>query len=187
MRIILRALAVVALLLVAALLTALVTARFRDGPFGPFPGGPLERGPLIRGEFLDAETIASVKEVELQLRAPPRSRLTWIVEYGGGLYIPCGFVGVPLLKRWPHQAVEDGRSTLRVLGRRYEGRLLRVREKPLYRATRAKLIEKYGGVFSADPEDLWIFHFEPAVSPESGEVPASPDPRRGGSEPSDAP
>ena len=99
MQIALRATAIVAALVAAGLLTVAITARFRDGPFGPFPGGALERGPLILDALPDAETIARVPVVELQLREPSRSRLTWVVEHEGALYIPCAYMGVPPLCR----------------------------------------------------------------------------------------
>ncbi len=166
MRIALRAIAVVLALLFVAVLTVAVTARFRDGPFGPFPGGPLLRGPLIHGELPDPETIARVREVELELHDPRRSRLTWVIEHEGSLFVPCGFIGVPFLKRWPHQAVVDGRATLRVLGRRYPGTLQRITEPGLYRATRLKVAEKYGGSLESDPTRLWMFRFDPDAAPE---------------------
>ncbi len=169
MRFALRVFAFVVLLAVAALVTVAVTARFRDGPFGPFPGGALKRGPLVRGEIPDTETVARVSEVELQLRHPGSSRLTWIVEHEGALYIPCGFIGVPLFKRWPHQAMSDGRALLRVLGRRYDGELVRVTDEALYRATAAKVSEKYGVASRADPEALWMFRFDPAPAEEAAE------------------
>lgn len=169
MRVALRVFAFAALLAVAALVTVAVTARFRDGPFGPFPGGALERGPLLRGVVPDADTVARVREVELQLLHPDASRHTWIVEHEGSLYIPCGYIGVPLFKRWPHQAMSDGRALLRVLGRRYDGRLVRVTDEALYRATSAKVNEKYGGAFRADPEALWMFRFEPAPAEDAAE------------------
>lgn len=177
MRIALRVFAFLALLAAAALVTTAVTARFRDGPFGPFPGGPLKRGPLVRGEVPDAETLARVSEVELQLLHPQASRLTWIVEHDGDLYIPSGYMRVPLFKRWPHQAMSDGRALLRVLGRRYDGELVRVTDERVYRATAAKVSEKYGAVGRPDPDALWIFRFEPAPveeAGESGEVDAEP-------------
>jgi hypothetical protein len=161
-----RAIAIGLALSLTAVITVAITARFRDGPFGPFPGGPLKRGPLIRGTPPDSATIAKISEVELQLQEPSRSRLTWIVEHEGALFIPCGYIGVPFLKRWPHQALVDGRSTLRVLGRRYEGRLVRITEPALYRATSAKIAAKYGGGLGDDPQSLWIFRFDLDEAPE---------------------
>lgn len=146
----------------ASLVTVAITARFRDGPFGPFPGGPLERGLLVRGTLPEPETLARLREVELQLSRESTSRLTWVVEHEGELFIPCGYIGVPGFKRWPHEALADGRSILRMLGRRYAGRLERVTDADLYRAATEKVAAKYGGGLEEDPDSLWIFRFEPA-------------------------
>ncbi len=178
MRVAVRVLGFVAALVAASVATVAVTARFRDGPFGPFPGGALRRGPLLQGVVPDADTVARVGEVELQLVHTEASRLTWIVEHDGALYIPCGYIGVPLLKRWPHHAMIDGRALLRVLGRRYDGRLVRVTDAALFRVTSAKVAEKYGGAFSADPATLWMFRFEPTPAEdaaEGGDVETDPD------------
>lgn len=168
MRVAIRAFAIALGFAAAGLATVAITARFRDGPFGPFPGGPLMSGPLIRGPIPDPETISQVGEVELQLDESRSSRLTWIVAHEGALFIPCGYIRVPLLKRWPQRALVDGRSTLRILGRRYPGRLVRVTETGLYEATSAKVFAKYGGDLSANPDDLWIFRFESAAQGEVG-------------------
>jgi hypothetical protein len=161
----LRALGRVLLVLALALAGAGVAARFSDGPLGPFPGGPFESGEEAAVPE-DWSGAAELREIELQLLEPARSRTTWLVVHEGSLYVPCGFLSVPFLKQWPHQAVRDGRAVLRVEGRRYAGRLVRVEEPTLFAELSRLSSAKYGfgEDLPPDPEQVWFFRFEPSTS-----------------------
>ena len=149
-------------LAVLAFAVALV-ARFSDGPIGPFAGGALVAGELVSEAPADWSFVRDVAEVELQLLEPPRSRTTWILAHEGRAYIPCGLPSFRLWKRWPHEALLDGRFVLRVGGKRYAGRLTRVTEEPLFTVLAGLLAQKYPSAkgYLADPEILWMFRLDP--------------------------
>ncbi|NIM61603.1 MAG: hypothetical protein GTO30_08095, partial [Acidobacteria bacterium] len=71
---------------------------------------------------------------------------------------------VPLWKQWPHEAVEDGRSVLRVDGRRYETRLVRVEDPSLRERVGALVAEKYAAGGDGLGDDVWIFRLDPRAS-----------------------
>lgn len=135
-------------------------ARFGDGPMGPLPGGPLRDGDLVSAEGVDWSFVNPVREIELQLLNPARSRTTWVVVHGGQLYVPCGFVQVPFFKRWHEEAMRDGRAVVRIQGRRYPVRLVRVTDPTIYQRVAERLVRKYPGPFP-EPDEVWIFRLDP--------------------------
>jgi hypothetical protein len=146
-------------MVLAVALVALL-ARLSDGPLGPFPGGPLVEGPLTEGPVDTWAFVAGVPEIELQLLEPARSRTTWILFHEGNAYIPCGFLDVPLWKRWPHEAQADGRAIVRIDGKRYRVALARIDDSALEGALTEKLKEKYpsAGDYSGE---VWFFRLDP--------------------------
>jgi hypothetical protein len=162
MRRLLRVLFFVLLAAIAGVVAVGIAARLSDGPLGPFPGGPLRAGELAPWPD-DWSAVTDVQEVEVQLLRPPRSRITWILVHEGVAYIPCGFLRTPLFKRWPHEALEDGRAVVRIQGRRYEGRLVRSDDADLRAKLDALAAAKYNLPASgpSDPADVWYFRFEP--------------------------
>jgi hypothetical protein len=162
LRRILRGLGLLALVALAGVTVVGVLARFGDGPLGLLPGGPLRKGELSSAEGVDWSFAEGIREVELQLLAPPRSRTTWIVVHGGQLYIPCGFLRVPLWKQWPHEALRDGRGLLRVGGKRYPVQLVKVADPEIYARVIQRVAHKYGFEGEqADPAQVWIFRLDP--------------------------
>jgi hypothetical protein len=160
-----RRVGIAAALAVAAFALVAVGARFADGPVGPLPGGRLRAGPLVADPAVDWSFAAQVREIEVQLVEPPRSRTTWVVVHGGALYVPCGFLKWPGLKQWPHQARRDGRAVLRIGGQRFAGRLTRVEDAVLHGELSRLSAAKYGLGEAAppDPEGVWFFRFEPGA------------------------
>lgn len=138
---------------------AVLAARHADGPVGPLPGGALVAGERVSGP-VDWSFVEGVQEVELQLVEPPRSRTVWIVHHEGSAYIPCGLPGFRLWKRWPHEAVEDGRAVLRIGGKLYDGELVKVEDAELHGTIAGLLREKYGVTSDLDTDSLWVFRFE---------------------------
>jgi hypothetical protein len=138
-------------------------ARFGDGPIGPLPGGVLRGGDVVSAQGVDWSFADDVKEVELQLEVPPRSRTVWIVVHGGQLYVPSAFVGIPGFEQWPREAEEDGRAVLRLKGRRYPVQAVRVRDPRIYARVEERLARKYGMDPAAlpDPDGTWIFRLDP--------------------------
>ena len=83
--------------------------------------------------------------------------------YEGELYIPCG-APTTALKQWPQEALIDGRSLLRIEGRRYERQAVRVTNPDLFAALSRIVAEKYGLSSSEtdpEPDDVWFFRMDP--------------------------
>lgn len=158
---VLRVIAIGVLGLVACLGAVAFGARFHDGPLGPFAGGPLEAGAWVDGPEPDWAQWADVREIELQLLAPPRSRTTWLLVRDGVPYVPCGFVDVPIWKRWPHEAERDGRAVVRIDGHLVERRAVRVTDPALVGELSAQLSAKYGVAVPGDRESVWFFRLDP--------------------------
>ena len=162
----LRWLGIAIAVLVGLLVLVGVGARFSDGPLAILPGGPLEAGELVSETDIDWSFATDIREIEFELVEPPRSRTVWIVVHEKELYVPCGYLDVPLWKQWPHEALEDGRSVLRVAGKRYERQAVRVSDPILHARVSALAGEKYAG--SAEPasmRDVWIFRMDPRPPP----------------------
>ena len=149
--------------IVMALFVVVMLARQGDGPIAIIAGGPLEAGELVSSRGVDWSFVTPVPEIELQLLEPPRSRTVWAVSHQGALFVPCGFLSMPLWKQWPYQALEDGRAVVRVLGKRYEVQAKKVEEPELYQTVAGLVADKYALPRSgpADPEELWIFRLDP--------------------------
>ena len=141
-------------------------ARHSDGPIGPFPGGPLHRGAIVVDPDVDWSALTSTREIELQLVDPPLSRTTWLLVHEGQAYVPCGFPNLSLWKQWPHQVLRDGRAVVRIDGRRYERRAVRVTDPELHADLAAGLTEKYGTSpgFTPTPESVWFFRLDPRTA-----------------------
>lgn len=157
------------LVVVAGLALTALAARMSDGPIGAFAGGPLESGERMAAGLSDWTEFRGVDAIDLQLLEPPRSRRVWIiVDDDGSLYIPSGFVrSLPIWKHWPHEAVTDGRSVVRIEERLYPVQLVRVEDMPLLSKLGRRLVAKYAlpaPEGPPDPEDFWIFRVDPRTS-----------------------
>jgi hypothetical protein len=154
------------LLRIAAVLALLVAAlflgaRLHDGPLGPIPGGPLVAGALVSEPVADWSFVKDVGEVELQLDAQSRSRITWILVDGDQAYIPCS-LGFPPGKTWHEDAVKDGRAILRIDGRRYPVELAKLEASAVQQlegVLRAEIERKYGRPPPTDA-GVWIFRVD---------------------------
>jgi hypothetical protein len=155
LRWVLRGVAVLVLIFAAVV----VVARFSDGPLGPLAGGPLEAGETVTGP-VDWSFVEDVDTIELQLVTPPRSRTVWVVVHEGAAYVPCGLPGFRLWKQWPHEALEDGRAVLRIDGKLYRSRLVKVEDPALHGEVARVVMEKYGVEGEFDGDTLWIFRIE---------------------------
>ncbi len=170
----------VLVLLVAAVFVA---ARFSDGPLGPIAGGSLRSGELVTESAVDWNAVGA-REVELELVATGRSRLTGSFVHDGQLYIPCdlgfmwrripsaGFRAVArvlwTVKHWHEDALRDGRVVLRIAGKRYERQAVRVTDPALLAALRSIMEEKAATYLKvklsdapADPDAIWFFRIDP--------------------------
>ena len=170
-------------LVVAIIATVFIASRFSDGPLGPVAGGSLRAGELVTAPVSDW-SFAEGKVVELELAASGRSRTTGSLVYENQFYIPCdlGFVWRRLpsaamrgiasilwaVKHWHEDAARDGRAVVRIDGKRYEGRLVRVTDPELLAKLRAIMQEKAAKYMHAtltdappDTEAIWFFRLDP--------------------------
>ena len=108
--------------------------------------------------------------IELQLLDPPRSRVVWVADYDGKIYVVSGYMGNAigrLWKRWPVQAERDGRAVVRIEGKRYERTLVRIRSgADVLEGVSAELGRKYrfGGPGSIESGNTWLFELAPRNS-----------------------
>ena len=168
------ALGALILIPVVAIGTLAVASGSADPPSAFFGGGPLVDGELVTGPEPDWSFVGEVALVDLQLVDPPRSRVVFIADHDGKLYVVSGYMGGflgRLWKRWPAQAERDGRAVVRIEGKRYERTLVRIRSgSDVIEGVTAELGRKYG---AADPSsiesgDTWLFELAPRGSGSSG-------------------
>jgi hypothetical protein len=143
-------------------------ARLGDGPTAILPGGPLESGELYAGPEPDWTFARDVAEMEFQLVDPPVSRTIWLQVVDGRLYVVSGYMNSAigkLWKHWPMQAAEDPRAVIRIDGKRYERKVVRLGpEHPALEGIAAEVLRKYGAPLRAEMAatgDAWFYALEP--------------------------
>lgn len=152
-------------------LVVLGTLRFEnrnaDGPSILFPGGELVSGDLYTGPEPDWSFTSDVPTVELQLNDPLSSRLIWILESEGKIYVASGYMSTFLGRLWKHWAVQaddgDGQAVVRINGTRYERQLIRIKEGPVLDGVGAAMA-KYGASTPRqyiEAGNTWIFELAP--------------------------
>ncbi len=162
------------LVVIVLVVGVVVMARFADGPLGgPFEivsAGAFRSGELHVGPEPDWSFLLDRQTVEFQLLDPARSRTTWILMHDGRIFIVSGYMNTwygKLWKHWPAQAEADGRAILRVDGRLYERRLVRILEGQDVQPILAEFGRKYvvGGSQVPTSEvtsgNLWLFELRP--------------------------
>jgi len=176
LRIVLQVVGIVVLVFGVTLITLRVDNQDADGPSILFPGGKLVSGELHTGAEPDWSFTDDVATIELQLVNPLSSRLIFVMESEGKVYIGSGYMRSALgkiWKNWAFQADEgDGLAVARINGVRYERQLIRIKEGPVLDGIVSKIETKYGGG-NASPEtikearegveagDVWIFEMAP--------------------------
>lgn len=151
---------------------ALGTLRYvnhdADGPSILFPGGELVSGELYEGPEPDWSFVDRVATVELQLSDPPNSRLIWIIQNEGRIFVASGYMSTTLGRLWKHWAVRadagDSLAVVRIEGTRYERQLVRIANGPVLEGVAAGMRTKYRA--PASREDIeagntWIFELAP--------------------------
>ena len=164
---------IVVLVPVVVLLGIFVAARLHDGPLGGalaiVAAGPFESGEPYAGPEPDWSFLRDYATVEFQLLDPPRSRTTWIMEHDNRIFIVSGYMNTwygKLWKHWPAEAEADGRILLRVDGRVYERRMVRVTGGDVVPPVLAEISRKYFGgapvpVSEVTSGNLWMFELTP--------------------------
>jgi hypothetical protein len=131
-------------------------ARFFDGPLGPIPGGPL------RGEA-SAEDPTNWAfaggDATLELQVGERSRTVWFVTYQSVLYVAAAEAA---RKQWPAEVLEDPRVRLRVAGRIFDRKLVRVDDEALRDAVGKTFETRYQTTISPEAKArVWVFRVDP--------------------------
>ncbi len=165
---ILKWLAMLVLALLMALGVGTAVARMGDGPIAIFPGGPLVDGELVTGSEPDWSFAREIGEMEFQLENPPQSRTIWLIVHDKRLFIISGYMNTAvgkLWKKWPMQAVADGRAVIRIDGKRYARTATRILDDPaLLGALAAEASRKYSVPLTADAAatgNAWFFELTP--------------------------
>ena len=160
---------IAAITLPAVVIATLYLRNFNnDGPSVIFPGGELVSGELYAGPEPDWSFTNEVGTVHLQLNDPPRSRLTWIEESDGKIYVTSDYMGTWLGRLWKHWAVQayegDGHAILRIGDVRYERKLVRKFYSPELEGVIANKIEKYRSRITREAiesGETWVFELAP--------------------------
>ena len=174
MRIVLQIIGILILIPAVSYLTLRYDNKDADGPSILFPGGELVSGELYQGPEPDWSFTDEVNTIELQLDNPMSSRTIFVMESGGKVYVPSGYMKSFLgriWKDWAFQADEgDGLAVARINGVRYQRQLRRIDDPEEIAGVAAKLAQKYAG---GAPEaaaaveqtildgETWIFEMAP--------------------------
>ena len=171
LKIILQCIGILLLIPVVAFATLRFAHRNDDGASIVFPGGELRTGDLYRGPEPDWRFTDNVATIELQLFDPINSRVIWILESSGKIYIASGYMSTTLVRLWKHWAVQadsgDGRAVVRINGVRYERQLVRITQGPVLEGVAAKMASKYRSPTTRaaiEAGDTWIFELAPTRS-----------------------
>jgi hypothetical protein len=178
LKILLQIVGIFVLLLGATVVTLKLKNQHADGPSVLFPGGELVSGELHRGADPDWSFTDDVFTIELQTYEPTSSRRIFIMESGGKVYVPSGYMRSFLGKLWKDWAfdVEAGSklAVARINGVRYERELRRVTDASTIAGVARKLAKKYAGGETPDAiaeieksvadGDTWIFEMAPRSS-----------------------
>ena len=175
LRIILQITGIIVLIPLVTIATLRLDNRGADGPSILFPGGKLVSGDLYSGPEPDWRFTDDVQTIELQLENPLSSRRIFVMESGGKVYVPSGYMKSMLGRIWKDWAFQadagDGLAVARINGVRYERRLIRVKDPAIVEGVATKLAMKYAG--GATPEaiaaikqtvaddETWIFEMAP--------------------------
>lgn len=125
------------------------------GCSSPFAGGAL-RGDVVAEPVEDWSFAAGVDRVWVETRPEsPKSFHTGCVVEDGNLYLPSG---EPTRRRWVMDVLADSRVRIRIEGKIYQARLVRVLDTGEFAGVRARFIAKY----RLNPEEvaqreLWFF------------------------------
>ncbi len=174
-RIIVQIIGILLLIPTVTYVTLRIDHQDQDGPSILFPGGRLVTGELHTGLEPDWSFTDDIQVIELQLEEPASSRRIFIMESGGKVYVPSGYMRSllgRLWKDWAFQAVEgDGLAVARIDGVRYERQLIRVTKGSEVEGVATKLAAKYAGgastetvagvIESIENGDTWIFELAP--------------------------
>jgi hypothetical protein len=176
-KIVLQVIGILVLVPAVAMATMRFENRSADGPSILFPGGEMTTGELHTGAEPDWSFTDDIQTVELQLNDPMASRIIFILESEGRLFIISGYMTTMLGRIWKEWAFEADRGNnegmLRINDVRYPRSLVRIEEGDVLDGVSAKLVTKYGGAPTATPQAIaatragieagesWVFELIP--------------------------
>ncbi|MFL2855776.1 MAG: hypothetical protein ACJZ8E_05255 [Pseudohongiellaceae bacterium] len=178
LKIVLQILGILLLVPAVALATLSFNHRNSDGPSLLFPGGELVSGDLYSGVEPDWTFTNEIQTIELQLEDPLSSRLIWITETEGKIYVISKFMNTAIGRIWKHWAVaadeRDGLAVVRIGDTRYQRRIVRIHDSEVPYSLATRLTEKYGrgdsspqaiAVNRRDIEtgNTWVFELAPRM------------------------
>ncbi|MDA1372300.1 MAG: hypothetical protein O2971_16245 [Proteobacteria bacterium] len=178
LKIVLQTVGILLLIPAVAMATLRFDNRNADGPSILFPGGEMTSGTLHTGPEPDWSFTDSIPTVELQLNDPMASRLIYILESEGKIYVVSGYMTSFLGRLWKEWAIEadagNNEGVLRINGIRYPRSLVRIEQGDELNGVAAKLLTKYSGVQSPAPAaaiqaarrgieagNTWAFELQP--------------------------
>lgn len=178
MKLVLQILGILVMLLLLTLVTLRLKNQDNDGPSVLFPGGKLVSGTLHQGPDPDWSFTDDLFTIELETSDPVSSRRIFIMESGGRIYVPSGYMRSFLGRLWKDWAfdVEAGskQAVARIDGVRYERELIRIQDPAIIDGVARKLAMKYAGgetpeavaeiMQSVAEGDTWIFEMAPRGS-----------------------
>jgi hypothetical protein len=167
-KVVVQILGLVLLVPLVAMATLRLSHGSADGPSILFPGGALVSGELYQGPEPDWAFTRQISTIELQLYDPLSSRLIWILESEGRVFVASGYMSTFLGRLWKHWAVQadrgDGIAVVRIDGVRYERQLVRINEGPILDGVAAAMAEKYRAPVTREAIEAgntWIFELAP--------------------------
>ncbi len=177
-KIILQIVGVLAVLLLTTIVTLSIRNSGADGPSALFPGGELVSGELHTGPDPDWSFTDDIFTIELQLNDPMASRKIFVMESGGKVYVPSGYMKSLLGRLWKDWAfeAEEGNNlgVARIEGVRYQRQLIRVKDPDVIDGVVRKMAQKYAGggtpeviaemTRSVMEDETWIFEMAPRSS-----------------------
>lgn len=141
-------------------------ARYLYGPLGPIPGPELS-GSVIEEPVGDWSPIDAVKVIQIETRPEdPYSVSTWVARVDEGIYVFAGNEESP----WVQNIQDDPRVRIRVEGRIYELRAVKVEDLETKHAFLTSMKSKYEDDFAFDAEfwqqawdsgELVLFRMQP--------------------------
>lgn len=166
MRGVLKWLMVVVGVFLLATISFFVTMRFHDGPIQIVSGGPFKTGTAapLPGDW---SFLKDTQTIQFQTTDPASSRNTWCAVYDGRLFVVSGYMTTgwgKLWKQWPHYIERDNRVILRIDGKLYEARMIRIREGDVVAPVMAEFGRKYG--FNGTGDSVasgysWLYEVKP--------------------------
>jgi hypothetical protein len=144
-----------------------VYMRFHDGPMEIIAGGPFKTGELAQGPEPDWSFIKDRPTIEFQLFEPETSRLLWVAVDNNKLYLVSGYMKTgfgKIWKQWPHYAEKDNRALLRVDGKIYERKLVRLGGDSLSPGIAGEFNRKYNAPLTKEDinsNSAWLYELAP--------------------------